>query len=128
MIDPSMAGAAGGHAMVTTVEDLARFMEAVLGGQMFEKAETLRAMTTMVEGEHESGLPYAYGLGLESLELPNGTKILGHAGGTGGYATMVYRIVGHGSILATSVNTGDQFLNALKVFMPATDAVRDEQE
>lgn len=127
-IDPSMAGAAGGNAMITTVEDLGRFMEALLDGQLFEKAEMLTAMTTMVPAEHESGWPYAYGLGLESFEGPSGTKILGHAGGTAGYATMVYRIVGHDCILATSVNTGDLFTNALSVFMPAADAIRGESE
>ena len=34
-IDPSMAGAAGGHALVTTVGDLSRFLNALLKGRLF---------------------------------------------------------------------------------------------
>jgi D-alanyl-D-alanine carboxypeptidase len=43
-VDPSVAGAAGGDALVTTVEDLARFLDALLKGQLFRHRATLRQM------------------------------------------------------------------------------------
>jgi D-alanyl-D-alanine carboxypeptidase len=49
-IDPSMAGAAGGHALVTTAGDLARFLDALLRGRLFRHADTLRQMLTFGPG------------------------------------------------------------------------------
>jgi D-alanyl-D-alanine carboxypeptidase len=122
-IDPSMAGAAGGHALVTTVGDLATFIEALLAGDLFAKPETLALMTTMVDATSPAGLPYRYGLGIEQYTLPNGTVIVGHSGSTGGYASMMYRIPALGTTLVTSVNTTDLFANALEVYIPAVDAL-----
>ena len=45
-VDPSMAGAAGGHALVTTGGDLVRFLDALLAGRLFRRPETLRQMLT----------------------------------------------------------------------------------
>ena len=42
-VDPSMAGSAGGHALVTTVGDLVRFFDALLAGRLFRRPETLEA-------------------------------------------------------------------------------------
>ena len=39
-IDSSMAGAAGGHALVTTTMDLAQFLEAMLSDKLFMKTGT----------------------------------------------------------------------------------------
>jgi D-alanyl-D-alanine carboxypeptidase len=122
-VDPSMAGAGGGHAMVTTIQDLARFLEALLGGELYARPDTLVAMTTMVEAPNESGLPHRYGLGLESYDLPGGATIVGNSGGTAGYATMMYRIPASDTTLVTSVNTSDMFANALEVYIPAVQAI-----
>ena len=122
-IDPSMAGAAGGHALVTTGQDLGRFIEALLGGELFARPETLTAMTTMIDAPDVSGLPHRYGLGLEAYTLPNGATVIGHSGSTGGYATMMFRVPAADTTLVTSVNTQDLFLNALQVFMPSVDVV-----
>jgi D-alanyl-D-alanine carboxypeptidase len=121
-VDPSMAGASGGNAMVTTVQDLARFIEALLGGELFTRPETLAAMTTMVDAPDESGLPHRYGLGLESYTF-GATTVIGNAGGAAGYATMMYRIPDRATTLVTSVNTSDLFTNALDVFMPSVEVV-----
>src|SRR5262249_46438366 len=43
-MDPSMAGAAGGHGLVTTVGDLVRFLDGLLAGRLFQRPETLKAM------------------------------------------------------------------------------------
>ncbi len=122
-VDPSMAGAAGGHALVTTAPDLARFVDALLAGQLFTKSETLTAMTTMIDAPHESGLPHHYGLGLETFTMPNGTRVIGHSGSTAGYAVMMFRIPGQDATLITAVNTTDLFANALQIFIPALDVI-----
>ncbi len=43
-IDPSMAGASGGHALVTTPADLARFLRALWSQELFDEPETLELM------------------------------------------------------------------------------------
>jgi len=122
-IDPSMAGAAGGHALVTTAEDLGRFIEALLGGALFAKPATLTAMMPNIDAPHVSGLPYRYGFALEEFVMPNGATVVGHSGSTGGYATMMFRIPASDTTLVTAVNTSDLFTNALEVFIPALEAI-----
>lgn len=54
MIDSSMAGAAGGHVLITTTSDLARFLNAVWAGELFQNAGTLDAMLTFVEAPDDA--------------------------------------------------------------------------
>ncbi len=122
-IDPSMAGAAGGHALVTTAEDLGRFVEALLAGALFARPATLAAMMPTIETPHVSGLPYRYGFALEEYTLPNGAVVVGHSGSTAGYAMMMFRIPASDTTLVTAVNTNDLFTNALQVFIPAVEAI-----
>jgi D-alanyl-D-alanine carboxypeptidase len=122
-MDPSMAGAAGGHALVTTASDLGRFLDALLAGELFASPGTLAAMETMVDAPHLSGLPHRYGLGLEEYTLPGGTRVIGNSGSTGGYAAMMFRIPARDATLVTAVNTQDLFVNAREVFIPAVDVV-----
>ena len=63
-VDPSMAGAAGGHALVTTVGDLVRFLDALLAGRLFRRRETLRQMLTFAPAPDQGG-QVGYGLGIE---------------------------------------------------------------
>ena len=125
-IDSSMAGAAGGHALVTTAEDLGKFIEALLAGKLFTKPATLAAMMPSLEVPHVSGLPYRYGFALEEFVM-NGTTVVGHSGSTGGYSMMMFRIPARDTTLVTAVNTNDLFTNALEVFMPAVDAIAAAQ-
>jgi len=92
-IDPSMAGAAGGHALITTTMDLARFLNVVLAGELFQKPGTLDEMLAFVDVpdavrifRHFTG----YGLGIMKFLLPGNIEMLGHAGGTGGFASFIY--------------------------------------
>jgi len=125
-VDPSMAGAAGGHALVTTVQDLGRFLDALLAGQLFARPTTLATMLTMVDAPDVSGLPHRYGLGLEEYRLPSGVTVVGHSGSTAGYAVMMFRVPSAGdTTLVTFVNTNDLFVNALEVFIPAVNVVTD---
>jgi len=121
-VDPSMAGAGGGNAMVSTVGDLARFVEALLAGRLFARPETLAAMLDMVPAADGTPFPHWYGLGIEAYEL-DGTAIVGNAGGAAGYATMMYRIPARDATLVTSINAGDMFANALEVLIPSLQVV-----
>jgi D-alanyl-D-alanine carboxypeptidase len=92
-IDPSMAGAAGGHALITTTMDLARFLNVVLAGELFQKPGTLDEMLAFVDVpdaariiRHFTG----YGLGIMKFLLPGNIEMFGHAGGTGGFASFIY--------------------------------------
>ncbi len=51
--DQSMAGAAGGGALVTTTADLARFFNALLDSELFRNLETLDEMLTFIDATSE---------------------------------------------------------------------------
>jgi len=87
-VDPSMAGAAGGGALVTTTTDLTTFLSALLSGALFRDAASLDAMTTYVDAVYEGGQT-GYGLGLQRYEFPGGIQAFGHAGGTAGYFSFI---------------------------------------
>jgi D-alanyl-D-alanine carboxypeptidase len=89
-VDPSMADAAGGHALVTTTKDLISFLHALLAGDLFERADTLHQMLTFVEATDSPG-QVGYGLGIERYVLPGNLEVIGHVGTTAGYRA----IVGH---------------------------------
>ena len=82
-VDPSMAGSAGGNALVTTTGDLVRFFDALLAGKLFRRPETLKAMTTFRAASGEPG-QVGYGLGLVRGVFPRGVETIDHLGGTGG--------------------------------------------
>jgi D-alanyl-D-alanine carboxypeptidase len=86
-VDPSMADAAGG-ALVTTTEDLGRFVRALFAGDLFDRAETLKEMRTYVKATDEGGM-VGYGLGIERYVLPGGVEAIGHVGTTSGYLAFV---------------------------------------
>jgi D-alanyl-D-alanine carboxypeptidase len=88
-LDPSIAGAAGGSGLVTTVQDLARFWDAVLKGRLFRHRATLTDMLTF--GPTPGQVTAGYGLGVEQYALPGGIKLIGHLGGAGAYRTFVGR-------------------------------------
>ena len=77
VLSPSWAGAAG--AIVSTVEDVARFYRALLGGHLL-RPDLLAAMKTTVD----AGSGFRYGLGLINGDAPCAT-IWGHNGDFLGY-------------------------------------------
>jgi D-alanyl-D-alanine carboxypeptidase len=92
-VDPSMAGAAGGHALITTTMDLARFLNVVLNGGLFQKSGTLDEMLAFVDvPDAVSGFRHitGYGLGIMKFLLPGNIEMLGHAGGTAGFSSFIY--------------------------------------
>ncbi|MEJ2290388.1 MAG: serine hydrolase [Deinococcales bacterium] len=86
--DPSMAGAAGGSALVTTTTDLITFLDALRTAELFQDASTLTAMTTFVDARNPGGQT-GYGLGLERYVFPGGFEAIGHSGSSPGYFAFV---------------------------------------
>lgn len=87
-VDSSMAGAAGGNALLTTPKDLSRFLRALLAGKLFQREATLTEMRTFVPATDENGLT-GYGLGLQRYVLPGGVEMIGHVGGAAGYFALM---------------------------------------
>jgi D-alanyl-D-alanine carboxypeptidase len=85
-MDTSWAWAAG--AMVSTTTDLARFYQALLGGQLLTPA-LLKQMRTTVDAS-QAGHGTRYGLGLEVLRLGCGVELWGHGGSLEGYGTTAF--------------------------------------
>jgi D-alanyl-D-alanine carboxypeptidase len=104
-LDPSIAGAAGGSALVTTVQDLARFWDALLNGRLFRHRGTLTEMLTFgpTPGEVTSG----YGLGVEQYTVPGDIELIGHLGGAGTYRSFVGRQRPQGVTIAFAMNFQD---------------------
>jgi CubicO group peptidase (beta-lactamase class C family) len=55
-VDSSFACAAGAGALVTTVQDLARFLDALFRGRLFSRRATLRSMLDLAPAQGEGGL------------------------------------------------------------------------
>jgi D-alanyl-D-alanine carboxypeptidase len=83
-MDPSMADAAGGHALITTPADLTIFLEALLAGKLFDRPATLHQMLAFLPGVDDESPQTEYGLGVQVSEM-NGVRFIGHMGRTAGY-------------------------------------------
>jgi D-alanyl-D-alanine carboxypeptidase len=88
VVDPSMAGASGGHALLTTVSDLIAFWIQLRAGALFERAETLEAMLAFQSAPEPESRLIGYGLGVMQLES-NGAVAVGHLGTTAGYQSFM---------------------------------------
>jgi D-alanyl-D-alanine carboxypeptidase len=114
-VDSSMAGAAGGQALLTNAEDLTRFLRGLLAGRLFHNRQTLEEMRTFVATHDDTGR-VGYGLGLERYVLPGGTELVGHMGTAAGYRTLMFRLPAqHIDFTLTMNNPGDP----LPVLLPA---------
>ncbi len=80
-VQPSSTWAAG--AMVSNAADVARFTEALFGGELL-KSETLNQMLSFVEAEDGGG----YGLGISRFDTPWG-RAWGHTGSILGYESLM---------------------------------------
>jgi D-alanyl-D-alanine carboxypeptidase len=118
-VDPSMAGAAGGGALVTTVGDLARFLNALFQGRPFRHRDTVRQMLAFGPAQGEGGL-VGYGLGIEQRVLPGGVELIGHLGGTAGCRTYVGRMRPQGITIALVLNWQD---DPTPLVIPAVEAL-----
>jgi D-alanyl-D-alanine carboxypeptidase len=125
-VDPSMAGAAGGNSLVTSVGDLVRFLDALLAGRLFRRPETLQAM---LDFQPASGCPtcepgqVGYGLGLLQRSLPGGIETIDHLGGAAGYRAYVARLQRQQVTLATAMNS---LADPSQLLLPVLEAFATE--
>ena len=118
-VDPSFAGAAGAGALVTTVQDLARFTDALFRGRLFRRRATLRSMLDLAPAQGEGGL-VGYGLGIEQYALPGGVGLVGHIGGTAGYSSFFGRVRPLGVTMTFALNAND---DPTPLALPAVQAL-----
>jgi D-alanyl-D-alanine carboxypeptidase len=114
-VDSSMAGAAGGNALLTSTADLSRFLRALFAGRLFQHRETLREMRTFMAAADEHGLA-GYGLGLERYVLPGGLELVGHMGTGAGYRTLMFEQPARHIGITLTMNNPD---DPLPVLLPA---------
>jgi D-alanyl-D-alanine carboxypeptidase len=85
-VDPSMAGAAGGAALMTTLEDLGKYFHALYTGELFAERQTLDSALEFVAASDFPGHD-GYGLGIMHMDF-DGIELIGHLGGTAGYIAL----------------------------------------
>ncbi|UHA76014.1 beta-lactamase family protein [Paenibacillus sp. 481] len=106
-LNVTAASTSGG--MISTADDLNRFITAVINGKLLKPEQ-------MKELQHTLPLPEAggsYGLGIIETQLPNGVKLWGHAGGIQGFRTYTF-VTSDGKHAATmSINYHGNDLNAV---------------
>jgi len=107
-VDPSMADASGGGALVTTTDDLVRFLRALAAGQLFDHPATLASMQSFVAAPSPVEAQTGYGLGLARFQVGD-TELIGHLGGTAGFQGFVLRDPSTGVTVAGVMTTRGDF-------------------
>ncbi|MFP8903577.1 serine hydrolase domain-containing protein [Streptomyces atacamensis] len=105
--NPSAAWAAG--EMVSTVDDLNRFLRALMTGRLLSgesMAEMFEAVPTGEQGGDR------YGLGLQTRELSCGKRVWGHSGGIPGSSSLALATRDGGHSLALNLNAQGIPVNA----------------
>jgi D-alanyl-D-alanine carboxypeptidase len=87
LINPSIAWTAG--AMISTVDDVARFYRALLDGRLLPPAQQRELLATIPVNDTGELFAEHYGLGIYSVQLSCGTA-WGHDGGIIGFKTFAY--------------------------------------
>ena len=88
LVNPSVAWTAG--AMISTVDDVARFYRALLTGRLLPPAQQRELLTTIPVDDPGELFAEHYGLGIYRVQLPCGIA-WGHDGGyPGGFKTFAY--------------------------------------
>ena len=118
-VDPSFAGAAGASALVTTVQDVARFVDALLKQRLFRQRRTLRQMLAFAPAPDVGG-QVGYGLGIERRVFPGGVEAIGHLGGAPGYRAYVARLRPPNATIALALNWQD---DPTPLLLPAVKAL-----
>ena len=99
-VDPSMADAAGGSAVVMTAADMARFLDAMMAGELFQNSKTLDEMLTSLAELSEGAVPFreavGYGLGMMKFVFPGGIEMFGHSGDTAGFSSFAFHLPAQG--------------------------------
>ncbi|GAA1031360.1 MULTISPECIES: serine hydrolase domain-containing protein [Amycolatopsis] len=99
--DPSWASAGGD--MISTVQDLATFLSALLGGKLLP-ADLVAEMCA----PHPTGIPNMdYGLGVFVLTTEDGGTVISHNGAQGGHAALMYSTPDGSKTLTAALNCVD---------------------
>jgi CubicO group peptidase (beta-lactamase class C family) len=114
-----VAGAAGGGALVTTVDDVSHFLDALLQSRLFRHHTTLREMLTFAPAPDVGG-QVGYGLGIERRLFPGGVEAIGHLGGAGTYTAYVGRLRPEDVTIALALNSAD---DPTPILIPAIQAL-----
>jgi len=123
-VDPSMAGAAGGHTLVSTAMDLAQFLDAAMAGELFQNPSTLQEMLTFVdvpEGSVPISEAAGYGLGISKYVFPDGTEMFGHQGDTAGYTCFAFHLPDQGVTVSGAANFMDPLGLYYQIIVPALE-------
>jgi D-alanyl-D-alanine carboxypeptidase len=123
----------GTASMVSTVDDLGRFAQALFTGQLL-KPETLNTMLSFVNAQGSFGLrSLEYGLGVMRLRLSAGRRAngqeramstitaIGHIGGVGGYRAAVWYLPESNITIAAGFNEAN--VDPIQVPTRVLDAV-----
>jgi D-alanyl-D-alanine carboxypeptidase len=103
VLNPTVAGASG--ELITTTTDLNRFYRALLTGRLLRPAQLTQMRTAWPTGHG-----YDYGLGLQTRQLADGTRLWGHEGDIFGYQTSCWTTEDGSrqlTVAATPWGTGD---------------------
>lgn len=122
-MDPSMAGAAGGAALVTTLADLGTFFSALYSGELFEDSRTLDSALEFVAASGFPGFD-GYGLGIMHMQFEGDIELVGHMGGTAGYMCLAGYLPEHNAEFSAFISSGSDnpspvFLSTLQVAVEA---------
>jgi D-alanyl-D-alanine carboxypeptidase len=93
----SAAGMSG--SLISTNEDTATFITALLDGRVIPSAQ-LREMMDTVDWT-DAGAGFYYGLGLTSIDLDCGVKVWGHGGDIEGYHSLIAKAFGSPAVSMT---------------------------
>lgn len=107
-VDPSMAGAAGGDALVTTARDLAKLLRAVTTGKLFRDAGSFELMRDFVDAPVPEWAQTGYGFGFARYEL-EGSEFVGLYGGTAGFHAFTLSEPSSGTIVSGFMNVDGDF-------------------
>jgi D-alanyl-D-alanine carboxypeptidase len=102
-VDPSMAGAAGGDALITTTGDLVRFLRALHAARLFDRPATLAVMESFGPAPLPAEAQTGYGLGLARFDV-NGVELIGHLGATAGFQGFMLLNPGTGVVVSGYMN------------------------
>ncbi|WP_330231858.1 beta-lactamase family protein [Nocardia sp. NBC_00508] len=107
--------------IISTADDLGRFLSELLAGRILPPAqlEEMLTMTPVPDGVWLDG--YSYGLGISSVTLPNGTTVYGHGGMIYGTWSYLYGTRDGHRIVAQGVN-GDWGMPCTQTFLELMNA------
>jgi D-alanyl-D-alanine carboxypeptidase len=99
----SAAGMSG--ELISTNEDTAAFITALLDGRVVPPAQLSQMMDTVEQSDEGAG--FRYGLGLASIDLPCGVTVWGHGGDIEGYHSLMVKPVDEKAVSVTFTQSPD---------------------